>query len=327
MCEPDGFVRSYSTAVVAVAAATLARLAVDPIAHEKGPFVFFVFAVVAASLYGGFRGGITAIVLSLAVIDYLFIEPRYTFFIYDPPGDTVLLLLFSALGIALSWLIERLNRTTARLRQSEAELIGTRDLLEARQKEVERANERFQMAAKAANEAIWELNLSAQNVWCSDVYIRSFGHTGGDCSSESWFDDVHPEDRQRVEASFANALNRDDTGWNCEYRLRQTDGTWASIENRAAISRDPAGTAVRVVGAILDVTENKRAQKELDERTHELVRSNEQLRRFAFVVSHDLQAPLRMVGEYCHRLNQAESSEDRHSYVQAVQDGVGRMRR
>ena len=326
ICAPGRFARAYGVAIVSVTAAALARLAVDPIAHEKGPFVLFVFAVVAASLFGGFRGGFTAVLLSLVAIDYLFIEPRYTFFSHDPPGDTVLLLLFSALGIALSWLIERLNRATARLHHSEAELITARALLEARQSEVQRANERFEMAAKPANEAIWELNVKAQNVWCSDVYIKSFGYTGGDHPSESWLDHVHPEDRQRVQTSFANAVTGGDGNWVCEYRLRRADGTWANIENRAAISRDPAGTAVRVVGAILDVTESRQAQEELDRRTDELVRSNEQLRRFAFAVSHDLQAPLRMISEYCRRLIQAESPENRQTYVQAIQDGVGRMR-
>jgi K+-sensing histidine kinase KdpD len=241
-------VRAYGVAVVAVTSAALARLIVDPIAHEKGPFVFFVFAVVAASLYGGFRGGITAVLLSLAAIDYLFIDPRYTFFIHDPPGDTVLLLLFSALGIALSWLIKRLNRATSRLRHSEAELIRAKGLLEARQHEVERANERFEMATKAANEAIWELNVKAQSVWYSDVYIKSFGNSSGDCRRESWLDHVHPEDRQRVQARVANVLTGHDIRWICEYRLQRPDGTWANIENRAAISRDPAGVAVRVVG-------------------------------------------------------------------------------
>jgi PAS domain S-box-containing protein len=182
------------------------------------------------------------------------------------------------------------------------------------------------MAAKAANEAIWELNPDAQNVWCSDVYIKSFGHTGGDCPTESWLHQVHPEDRQRVQASFASALTGDDVGWICEYRLRRADGTWANTENRAVISRDPVGTAVRVVGAILDVTANRRAQEELNRRTNELVRSNEQLRRFAFAVSHDLQAPLRMVSEYCRQLIYTESPEDTRRHVQAIQDGVGRMR-
>ena len=76
---PGRFARAYGVAIVSVTAAALARLAVDPIAHEKGPFVLFVFAVVAASLFGGFRGRFTAVLLSLVALDYLFIDTRSLF--------------------------------------------------------------------------------------------------------------------------------------------------------------------------------------------------------------------------------------------------------
>jgi K+-sensing histidine kinase KdpD len=59
---------------------------------------------VTASLYGGFRAGVAAVVLSLIAGDYLFIEPRYTFFIHDTFSDSVLLISFSALGVALGFL-------------------------------------------------------------------------------------------------------------------------------------------------------------------------------------------------------------------------------
>src|SRR5688572_20236192 len=131
--------RSYGIAVVAVAAAVVARLAVDPIAHEKGPFLFFAFAIVAASLYGGLRAGVTAVIFSLVAGDYLFIEPRYTFFIFDTFGDSVLLALFCALGVALSLLVERLNRATEKLRRSQTQLTRTNDLLLARQRDLETA--------------------------------------------------------------------------------------------------------------------------------------------------------------------------------------------
>src|SRR5688500_18010506 len=74
----------------------------------------------------------------------------------------------------------------------------------------------------------------------------------------------------RVRSSFMNALKGDDVAWFCEYRFQRSDGAWADVHNRASISRDRSGTALRVVGAVLDITENKCAGEELHRRTGDI---------------------------------------------------------
>jgi PAS domain S-box-containing protein len=319
-------VRPYIVAFLSVAAAASVRFAVDSIAHDKAPFLIFAFAIVVAALYGGFRAGVTATVLSVLIGDYLFVEPRYTWFVHDATGDSTMLLLFSLLGIALSVVIERLNRANERERQSRKDLSTANAMLEAHELSLELANERFRMAVQAANEAIWEWNVATATASWSDLYSERFGRPPAETSLEWWFEQIHPEDRERVRASFFAALNGSDNSWVCEYRMLRADGTWANNYDRGSISRSPNQKALRVVGATLDVTEIRRAQEELERRRDELAQSNDDLQRFAFVVSHDLKAPLRMIEDHSRRLASAELDEEQGRIVRAVVDGAGRMR-
>ncbi len=318
--------KAYLFSVLTAAIATLARFAVDPIAHEKDPFLFFAFAVVIAALYGGFRAGVTATLLGILAGDFFFVEPRYTLFIHDSFGDSTMLVLFAALGTALSIIVERLNRAKERIRKSSEELAGANTVLEANRRDLERANERFRMATEAADEAIWELDIETQTATWSDLYARSFGRSPADSSKEWWVDHLHPEDRARVEASFDRALSGDACSWTCEYRMLNAAGAWVDVYDRASIARGPDGKPLRAIGAILDVTETRRAQEELQRRTAELARSNEDLQRFAFVVSHDLQAPLGMIEEHCRQLTAAKPGEEPDRPIRPILDGVRKMR-
>jgi len=105
-------------AALTVAVATLARLSLDPLLMSHGPYLFFAIAVVIAALYAGAWAGIGAILLSIPICDYLFIEPRYTWFIHDARADSIMLVLFATLGVLTTFIIDRLHDNRKRLRES-----------------------------------------------------------------------------------------------------------------------------------------------------------------------------------------------------------------
>src|SRR5437899_2618178 len=77
-----------------------------------------------------------------------------------------------------------------------------------------------------------------------------------------------------------------------------------------------------------DITDRKRAHQELMTRTEELTRSNAELEQFAYVASHDLQEPLRMVASYLQLIEQRYKGKldaDADDFINFAADGAVRM--
>jgi len=128
-----------------------------------------------------------------------------------------------------------------------------------------KSEERFRLATKATNDAIWDIDLKTGTVSLNDTYSMLYGKPETADSWQFWIDRIHPEDRDRTVDKFQTALACGATSWSAEYRYRRTDGEWAYIYDRAYIARDVSGNAWRVIGAMQDLTEQKKAEAALRE--------------------------------------------------------------
>lgn len=146
-----------------------------------------------------------------------------------------------------------------------------RDLSAQRRHEaaVHESSERFRLVARVTDDVIWDLNLLTSELWWSDAMETVYGHrrTGRDPSLAFWTSHLHPDDAERVEHSFREALARCDATWTAEYRFRRADGTYADILDRGHILRDATGRPSRMIGSLIDVT----ARKQADRRVRELI--------------------------------------------------------
>ncbi|VVP69164.1 Sensor histidine kinase RcsC [Pseudomonas fluorescens] len=121
---------------------------------------------------------------------------------------------------------------------------------------VEQTQERYRLAAKATNDAIWDWDLSSNQVLWNDALGEAYGHrlADADLSGDWWIANIHPEDRERIFTSIHAVIDGDGTAWTDGYRFRRWDGSYAEVLDRGHVIRDGKGRALRMIGAMLDLT-------------------------------------------------------------------------
>ena len=123
------------------------------------------------------------------------------------------------------------------------------------------SNERFLHATHAVSDAIWDWNVTTGKLFWGNGYKTLFGYPlESDCVDVSaWSDAIHPEDRDKIIASFADAKNNpSENRWSGEYRFKKYNGTYAFVKEKTIILRNENGKPTRLVGAIQDISEQKK---------------------------------------------------------------------
>lgn len=127
------------------------------------------------------------------------------------------------------------------------------------------SEERFQLVARATNDAIWDWDMRTNLVWWNDGVQTLFGYTKDQVGhDQTWrLECIHPEDRNRIAAGL-NVFSETHTQfWSEEYRFRRADGSYATVIDRGSIIRDEQHRAVRMIGSMMDITERKRAEERI----------------------------------------------------------------
>ena len=129
------------------------------------------------------------------------------------------------------------------------------------------SNERFIYSSKATSDALWDWNMITDEIFIGESYSTVFGHqfennitTGQECQNF-----VHPDDRENYFASEEHAINTDVYKWIEEYRYLKLDGTYAYVKDKAVIIRNDEGKAIRMIGAMQDITKEKKLKDELQQ--------------------------------------------------------------
>jgi PAS domain S-box-containing protein len=201
-------------------------------------------------------------------------------------------------GFTLDWRLFRIPAVVLVLILMEVMLVATLVLQDKRRHELEgllgESEERMKIAAESADLGLWRWDAATDRFWATAHCRKMFGiQTGATLDMAAMTDAVHPDDRAQVTEAIQKGVSTN-SSFEVEYRLSIGDGQtrWVRTRGRPYIASD--GNISRIAGTVLDVTEKKKMQAEVERQQESLAH----LSRVGIVgelsgaLAHELNQPL-----------------------------------
>lgn len=240
-------------------------------------------------------------------------EERYNNESFFTPFYSMLLLLFSLIVFVFSYF--KINKDLESFKKANDELII--------------ATESMKHAEEIGGFSSWQWDLESKTFTYSDNQYRLLGEEPQSFvpSNEAFLEFVHPEDRHIISGGEKMATN-DNQSSIASYRIVRKDGSIRYFRSIGRFLTNNKGNRI-LIGINNDITDQYLISKSLEDRNHELEKSNKELASFNHVASHDLQEPLRKIQTFISRIYEKESenlSETGKEYFQRIQAAANRMR-
>ncbi|MDP4175225.1 MAG: PAS domain S-box protein [Bacteroidota bacterium] len=205
------------------------------------------------------------------------------------------------------------------------------DLREAKRTErkLRESQEKLLDAQKLAHLGSFTLDLESKKLeWTEEVFrIYERKLELGQPTFEESLEYIHPDDKQYMLDNIQRAQNNKESV-KLEYRIVTDEG---KIKYLSYIGTSILGDKRLInkrFGTVLDITERKIVELRLKKTLEELARSNQELEQFAYIASHDLQEPLRMISSFIRMFEMKYKNridEKANEYIWQIVDGANRM--
>jgi PAS domain S-box-containing protein len=207
-------------------------------------------------------------------------------------------------------------------KRAEIELQGAQETLRV-------GEAHYRTLIESLPQLVWTCRGDGPCDFLSKQWVEYTGVPEADQLGYGWLQQVHPDDRQRVIDEWSLVAPLGDP-FNIEFRIRRNDGIYRWFKTRAVPLRDANGQLVKWFGSNTDIEDVKNVQVSLQQANNNLLHSNQELEQFAYVASHDLQEPLRMVSSFTQLLAQRYGDnldQDAKEFIGFAVDGANRMQR
>jgi PAS domain S-box-containing protein len=133
--------------------------------------------------------------------------------------------------------------------------------------------ERYDILAKATSDTIWDWDIVNNTMLYNDVITKMFGYPANATGRniDWWESKIHPEDLDRVTTAVTYVFENKLENFQLEYRFRCQDETYKYVLDCSFTIFDKNGNGVRMIGAMKDITERKKAEEKFTAVKRELL--------------------------------------------------------
>ncbi len=214
------------------------------------------------------------------------------------------------------------------LRSKALELQNAVEAQKRVEQELQESTDKLKSFLNGAPVMMWMLNAEGKAISFNDTWLKFIGRDLDDELAHAWEgDSIHPDDRLNCLKVYNNAIGTQ-SKFSQNFRMKRHDGVYRWLHEVGVPKENAVGEFDGYIGTYIDITDQKEAESKLKKYMDELSRSNEELEKFAYIASHDLQEPLRMVASYTKILANKYKDKldnDANDYIEYAQDGARRM--
>lgn len=136
---------------------------------------------------------------------------------------------------------------------------------EKTEKALRESEERFALAMEFANDGLFDWNLETNEIYFSPVWKRLLGYEDDELPNDFsiWEKLTEPEDVKRSWEMQNELINKKRDRFEIEFKMRHKNGHWVDILSRANAIFNENNKAIRIIGTHVDITEKKKAEKEI----------------------------------------------------------------
>jgi len=151
------------------------------------------------------------------------------------------------------------------LSKNESKNVSIFEKLKQTNEEIKESNEKYDIVAKATSDTIWDWKIQEDSINWNKGIESVFGYKQEEVGKTSkwWFDKIHPEDSIRMSIKLYSFIEQKTEKWQDQYRFRCSDGTYKYVLDRGFLLKDENGRAIRMIGAIQDITKQKEEEQRL----------------------------------------------------------------